>query len=79
MNLYPPNILVICRIFTKYFTEYLSPAIELLLHLQPVTVVLFTLIASIFVEFHSPSLSQTSLWRTNLSLFEPYQYPTNLE
>ena len=40
--------------------------------LSPLTVVLSTLIPSLFAEIHSPSLSQTASWRQNSSLFEPY-------
>ena len=80
----PQNILVICRIFAEYFAEYLSPAIELLLCLLPccllllITVALFTLITSLFVEIYSPSLSPTALRWQNLSLFGPYPPPPGL-
>ena len=49
-------------------TEVLWAPIFLLLQ---VTVVLFTLIPSLFAEIHAPSLTKTALWRQNLSLFEP--------
>ena len=72
----PPKVLVICHILLEYFAKYSSPAIKLLLCLLVScllllgTVVLFTLFLSLLADICSPSLSQTVLWRQNLSFIE---------